>query len=72
MNMARFFVLSAVTAIIVSATSTYAAPCESVASAGASTAFSIAWTRPGAGGSSRTAGARAAPSSRPVSPGLEV
>jgi len=39
MNMARFFVLSAVTAIIVGATSTYAAPCESVASANASTAY---------------------------------
>jgi hypothetical protein len=39
MNMARFFVLSAVTAIIVSATSTYAAPCESVASASASRAY---------------------------------
>jgi hypothetical protein len=39
MNMARLFVLSAVTAIIVSASSTYGAPCESVASAGASTAY---------------------------------
>jgi len=39
MNMARFFFLAAVTAIIVSATSTYAAPCESVASASASTAY---------------------------------
>jgi hypothetical protein len=39
MNTARFFVLAAVTAIIVSATSTYAAPCESVASASASTAY---------------------------------
>ena len=39
MNMARLFILSAVTAIIVSATSAYAAPCESVASAGASTAY---------------------------------
>ena len=39
MNMARLFVLSAVTAIIIGASSTYAAPCESVASAGASTAY---------------------------------
>jgi hypothetical protein len=39
MNTARFFFLSAVTAIIVSATSAYAAPCESVASASASTAY---------------------------------
>jgi hypothetical protein len=39
MNMARFFFLSAITAIIVSATSAYAAPCESVASASASTAY---------------------------------
>ena len=39
MNMSRSLVLSAVTAIIVSASSTYAAPCESVASAGASTAY---------------------------------
>ena len=39
MNMTRFFFLSAVTAIIVSAASAYAAPCESVASASASTAY---------------------------------
>lgn len=39
MNMARLFVVSAVTAIIVGASSTYAAPCESVASASASTAY---------------------------------
>jgi hypothetical protein len=39
MNMARLVVLSAVTTIIVSASSAYAAPCESVASASASTAY---------------------------------
>ncbi len=39
MNMARLFVLSAVTAIIVSASSTYGALCESVGSASASTAY---------------------------------
>jgi hypothetical protein len=39
MNMSRLVVLSAVAAIIASASSTYAAPCESVASAGASTAY---------------------------------
>ena len=39
MNMSRLLILSAVTAIIVSASSAYAAPCESVASAGASTAY---------------------------------
>jgi hypothetical protein len=39
MNMSRLFVLSAVTAIIISASAAYAAPCESVASAGASTAY---------------------------------
>lgn len=39
MNMARLVVLSAVTAIIISASSAYAAPCESVASASASTAY---------------------------------
>jgi hypothetical protein len=39
MNMTRFFFLTAVTAIIVSAASAYAAPCESVASASASTAY---------------------------------
>ena len=39
MNMARLAFLSAVATIIVSASSAYAAPCESVASAGASTAY---------------------------------
>ena len=39
MNMTRLVVLSAVTTIIVSASSAYAAPCESVASASASTAY---------------------------------
>jgi hypothetical protein len=39
MNMARLFVLSVVTAIIIGASSIYAAPCESVASASASTAY---------------------------------
>ena len=39
MNMSRLLILSAVTAIIVGASSAYAAPCESVASAGASTAY---------------------------------
>ena len=39
MNMARLAFLSAVATIIVSASSTYAAPCESVASASASTAY---------------------------------
>ncbi len=39
MNMARLAFLSAVTAIIVSVSSAYAAPCESVASACASTAY---------------------------------
>jgi|HubBroStandDraft_5_1064220.scaffolds.fasta_scaffold138142_2 hypothetical protein len=39
MNTARLFFLSAITAIIVGATSAYAAPCESVASASASTAY---------------------------------
>lgn len=39
MNMSRLLVLSTVTAIIVGASSTYAAPCESVASASASTAY---------------------------------
>ena len=39
MNMARLAFLSAVAAIIVSVSSAYAAPCESVASAGASTAY---------------------------------
>ena len=38
MNKIRLFVLS-VTAIIISASTMYAAPCESVASAGASTAY---------------------------------
>lgn len=39
MNMSRLLVLSAITAIIVGASSAYAAPCESVASAGASTTY---------------------------------
>jgi hypothetical protein len=39
MNIVRLAVLSAVTAIIVSASSSFAAPCESVESAGASTAY---------------------------------
>jgi hypothetical protein len=39
MNKSRLLVLSAVTAIIVSASAAYAAPCESVASASASTAY---------------------------------
>lgn len=39
MNTARLAVLSAVTAIIVSASPSFAAPCESVESAGASTAY---------------------------------
>src|SRR5690242_7743459 len=39
MNMARLAFLSAVTAIIVSVSPAFAAPCESVASAGASTAY---------------------------------
>ncbi len=39
MNTVRLFFLSAITAIIVGATSAYAAPCESVASASASTAY---------------------------------
>jgi len=39
MNMTRLVFLSAVTTIIVSVSSAYAAPCESVASAGASTAY---------------------------------
>src|SRR6266849_6161014 len=39
MNTARLVVLSAVTAIVVNASSGFAAPCESVESAGASTAY---------------------------------
>ena len=39
MNTSRFVILSAVTAILVGASSTFAAPCESVESAGASTAY---------------------------------
>jgi hypothetical protein len=39
MNSTRLVVLSAVSAIVVSASSTLAAPCESVESAGASTAY---------------------------------
>ena len=39
MNITRLTFLATVTAIVVSVSSTYAAPCESVASAGASTAY---------------------------------
>jgi hypothetical protein len=39
MNKARLFVLSTAAAIIAAASSTYAAPCESVAAASASTAY---------------------------------
>lgn len=39
MNKARLFVLSVTAAIIAGASSTYAAPCESVAAASASTAY---------------------------------
>lgn len=39
MNIARLAVLSVVTAIVVSASPSFAAPCESVESAGASTAY---------------------------------
>jgi hypothetical protein len=39
MKTSRFVILSAVTAILVGASSTFAAPCESVESAGASTAY---------------------------------
>lgn len=39
MKNSRFLVVSAVAAIVVSAYSSYAAPCESVESAGASTAY---------------------------------
>jgi hypothetical protein len=39
MKTSRFIILSAITAILVGASSTFAAPCESVESAGASTAY---------------------------------
>jgi hypothetical protein len=39
MNMSRLLVLSAVTTLIIGTASIYAAPCESVASASASTAY---------------------------------
>ena len=39
MNKIRLFVLSVATTLIISASTIYAAPCESVASAGASTAY---------------------------------
>jgi len=39
MNVTRFSVLAVITAVVIGTTSVFAAPCESVESAGASTAY---------------------------------